>query len=236
MLTYNKFLLERKKFNKPWIKSLPKSTTTIELYDYVKFLAELLDEELLGTEINLGSGAYGTAFELKGDRVLKLTNDISEALTAKFIMDQNKDFRYIIKYYDVRKIVGSKDKNLYTLIMDKVIPLKSKVTKHQGQLWLFLDDDCTNWTPEKFAKKTGYSRNIEYIRDNWENMMGILKELASLGIYHPDIHVDNLGINSKGDVVYFDAVGKYPRNQLKNIHQNFDEVDITSFFKGTTFH
>ena len=117
--------------------------------------------------------------------------------------------------------------------MDRVEPLKPKLTLEQGHVWMFLDIEYVDWTPEKFAKKHGYKRNIKYIRDNWDNMIGMLNELISLGINYADIHVDNLGVNKNGDIIYFDAVGKYTRNQIKYTTQEFETVDISPFFKET---
>lgn len=244
MLTYNEFLLEN--FKKPWVTSLPKGTSSSELYRYVNYIANQLGEELVG-EFNLGSGTYGTAFELKSGKVLKLTEDQNEAKMAQWLKNHNTT--YLINCYSIYEVIPD---NLYVLLMDKLDMLDEK----DVDLRIIWDNILTyiNYSPEVILSQDlngiineissdvdiidDYEMIKNYIEDNWDSIYGITKELISLNIMFPDIHTGNLGYDKNHNIIYFDVreMKKKQKNRKDLSQVSLKKLDITPFFKGTTFH
>jgi len=88
----------------------------------------------------LGSGSFGSAFSLD-DKVLKITTDKNEVDNIEYL--RKKNFAGIVSYYDIRKINlsingrPSREKNLYSIIMDKVQPLNEIETECYKILYKF---------------------------------------------------------------------------------------------------
>jgi len=225
--------LKTYEFNKPTIKSLPIGVDKNTLYSYVSFIANQLGEELLQYK-NIGSGQFGTAFMLKSGKVLKLTSDMLEAMTAYYLSDKNTEF--VVNYYDVRRIVGSKDKNLYVIIMDYAEPVK--MSEKEKYLW-YLDEKYLDCDVDEFIKNMNYpwkitENVISYLKHFWYNMIGMLQELKELGIKNADIHSDNLGMIN-GKMILFDVTGLYHRNEFKKKKREFysivPKLNVSKFFK-----
>ncbi len=238
MLTFGEFILE--KFDIPWIDELPIGTSKQNLYRYVNYIANRLGEELVG-ESSLGSGTYGTAFELKSGKVLKLTGDVREAKMAQWL--KNRNTTYLISCYSIYEI---KPGNIYALVMEKLDIHENNL--NYSIIWdsilsyinrdpsVILEED-KNFIISKIEHD--YDIDIEYeeikkyIEDNWDSIYGITKEIIELDIIYPDIHTDNLGFDSNGTLIYFDVkemnYKKKKRKDLSNI--KLDVLDISAFFK-----
>jgi cytidyltransferase-like protein len=71
----------------------------------------------------LGNGQMGVAFEVPGNRVLKLTTDHEEAKTAAYLKGKSKD--HIAKFFDVFGLKATKDSGhpVYCVLEEKLVPL-----------------------------------------------------------------------------------------------------------------
>jgi cytidyltransferase-like protein len=71
----------------------------------------------------LGNGQMGVAFEVPGNRVLKLTTDHEEAKTAAYLKGKSKD--HITKFFDVFGLKATKDSGhpVYCVLEEKLVPL-----------------------------------------------------------------------------------------------------------------
>ena len=236
MLTYNEFLLEN--FKKPWIDELPEGTTKQELYQYVNYIANQLDEELLG-EYNLGSGSNGTAFELKSGKVLKLTGDAREAKMAQWLKNHNT--KYLINCYSIYEITPG---STFVLLMDKLEMIQRNLDMRL--IWdniltfinkkphLIIDNDI-NYVLSKIEYdldiEMEYEEIVKYLEDNWDSICGITAELAELDIKFPDIHTDNLGYDKNHNLIYFDVKEMKKKKRKDLSHIELEKLDISPFFK-----
>lgn len=207
-----KHLKEFRVFSKPEIYSLPQYITTEEdLYLYVNYIANEMGEQVIDI---LGTGRHGSAFSLKSGKVLKLTQDKDEALIANYL--RKKHFYYLVNYYDVRKLVGHKDRyddDIYAIILDNIIPIKDELENNLDELdfneiakgWYLLQKSDLNTTSQSHSKILKREIPMKYFRKNWENIQGILKDCVKLGFRNlPDLHIGNIGKTKDGRLVLFD--------------------------------
>lgn len=101
-------------------------------YDWMNFNKDLesivLEEnnllrkikEILGIKHSkfLGSGAYGYAHDIGNNRVLKITDDVSEAVNSKKLIGKNN--KYLSNIYDVRAFRTTSGKIYYVIILEKL--------------------------------------------------------------------------------------------------------------------
>ncbi len=240
LLTFSNFIIEH--FDIPWIDSLLVGTSKYELYRYVNYVANQFGENLLNYN-RLNSGSHGTVFELKSGKILKLTNDKSEAKMAQYLKD--RDTKYLISCDSICKIVPD---NIYALIMPKL-------NMHDDNLnfriiWDYYILTYINEEPEVILDQDkkfiiseiendididyDYETIKKYIEDNWESIYGIVKEIKDLGINYPDIHPKNLGFNEDGNLIYLDVKEMIPNLDLSDI--KLQELDISPFFEETIIH
>lgn len=212
-----KYIKEFRVFRKPTLLSIPQDLTTEDnLFTYVNYIANEMNEEL--DDIIATGIAGGTAFTLKSGKVLKLTEDSYEAQIAEYL--RKKDFRYVISYYDVRKIIGhpnQRDNNIYAIVMDKITPL-TKILEQEMDFDLRLEIDLAwshlqiedyktisidfnkfpfRWIKSPVAKK--------FFQENWHRIRLILKDCHKMGFKSdPDFHIKNVGVTDDGRWVFFD--------------------------------
>ena len=145
----------------------------------------------------LSSGQNGDAYQL-GDKVLKITNDKSEAKSAWSVLNQN--IEGIVKYYSVNQYKGK-----YVIVMEYIVPLDKSLTPDQLD---FCFDLCTlifdNW---ENLNRSYYQDLLSYNWDDYyepiaDKMWDLYENLSKLG--PSDIHPRNIGINKNRDYVMFD--------------------------------
>ena len=176
----------------------------------------------------LKSGTKGSAFLVDdGKKVLKITDDVDEALRAERI--RGKYFKNLIGYYDIRKIKSSNVhiNGKYCLLMDK---LPKVITDDKKILNIFkmyeniynISSDYNNMpgydikdlnTLKKFIK-TSLSNMYFYdiMSDEykviaermWFDLIQIRKQLRKCGIITNDITKGNLGFDKMGNLIFFD--------------------------------
>lgn len=159
----------------------------------------------------LGSGAFGLVYDIGNEKVMKITNDSSEAYLAASY--KNKNLKHTVKIHDiillsdriVKDLGGEKSLTVWGMIYEKVSPFPPKakfvfdLEREYGYEVLSDYDhlmqkyrEFFNARPSGIQKK--YAKNIvemwNYFLDN---------DLAPW-----DLSVKNLGLNSNGEIVLLD--------------------------------
>ena len=163
----------------------------------------------------LGHGSQGTAFDIGGNRVLKVTKDDREAKASNKIKDD--DLRYVAKVFDVfrfkdtmaygivqeklQELTESEKRQINTLLVKTTLPLHLRKAQTWDEaieeMWKFLENDrkfgaggdlSTPEAKELIRKANRYLRVLEEkynVKDSWE-------ELKSKGITFSDYQGDNI--------------------------------------------
>jgi len=241
-----KYIEYIKEFNKPWVNSLPVGTSKVKLFYFLEGIAKLVGEELASGMVqmrklsgkfgshsieSLGSGYFGTAFELKSGKVLKFTGDSSEALYAHKIMNSDKVYKNLVKYHEVVKLSGrgvvESDNSLYILVMDKVDKFNFNeyqvdVLESMGYEYIHMNLD--EYIENQFSyQKVTYMRHIaDMITTNvWEDIVGLYKDCKELGLGRPDSHAGNVG-QIDGHLIFYDV-----SDNSGDVDDTIPEIDPT---------
>lgn len=113
---------------------------------------ELLDAESLGD-----SGAHGTAFALDANRVLKVTNDSSEADAASLLIGQHHSA--IVDIYDVFRFEGQASR--YGIVMERLEPLTPNEFDRLDEALSIISE------PLQYSS----SRYLDELVDTWRHML-----------------------------------------------------------------
>ena len=164
----------------------------------------------------IGAGVWGIAYEIPGNRVLKITEDDREVDNAKHLV--GKKNKYMADIYKVYSIGRKKEKETSpfqfsagkkVIVMEKLETLKGPLLK---VIIAFSDafDEYSNeensWT-EMLADgwDQGFNDFLEEkgLDDIYSDLLAIYEEAASKGIYLSDMHQENFGIKN-GHLAIFD--------------------------------
>jgi len=209
--------------------------------EYANNIATMFSEKMnLGQPQYLGGGSYGFAYSINGNKILKLTTDVSEVDAGLKI--QRAKPKSLVDIYSIYKLIDS-EKNLavYALIEDNIInkPIDEfkKYIKIINELSASENDDfvglmillkkkkydefiesskqiLTN-KPEANIVQADREKAYKFIQDLFE----IKKELDELAIKSNDYsNVENLGYKN-GVLTYFD-IGGYRANDIQIPQQN----------------
>lgn len=160
----------------------------------------------------IGGGLWGIAYEIPGNRVLKITEDDREIENAKSLVGKNLD--RLANIYKVYNIKGHSDKKV--IIMEKLQPLNSEYDKALDIFsGYFTDFYNGEWTWGEIAYN-GYEEDFdEYLKsakyngipitDIYSEILQILEEAGSVGIQLTDMHAGNMGLKN-GQLAIFDIV------------------------------
>ena len=153
----------------------------------------------------LGSGSQGNAYEISNNKVLKITQDDSEARASNILLNHNHP--NIVKFYDVFKF---KNKHfrcyLYGIVMEKLKEITDPKLKKRL-------DDFYNFIPiyKSFGRgKTKYHKAIENIKELDEilpidyTILNALKFLQTKGIFYSDLFIGNAMQDDKGNFKIID--------------------------------
>lgn len=239
-------------FQTPYFPNIVKE---VEKDILVNYIAQQLGEKYVGKIKMLGSGAFGTAFELESGKILKLTGDWEEADIANFISTRKYLFKNIINYYDVYKLIIDGDSNYhntFVLTMDKLEPInkvfpESKISRFHlnrffNEAQIFIANDRETFTEKHFTGEitledflNEWKRYTEcelvpkvenFIREVWSDFKNMKKELNSIGVFWTDLHIDNVGFNPKSNkIVHFDLSGEFEGN-----YYPIKKMDINSVY------
>jgi len=208
------------------IEFFPTEPTMLTIKE-VKIISDALG--LVGDIKLLGGGAFGWAYDI-GGKVLKITTDEEEALLANRLR-RKPITKHIINYYDVRNIYEKNKtfwqklfstrilEKIYSIVMDKVIPLDRTL----GGAYMdikkigFFDDTISDDILLKHFSKSKYKNFINKLVSQRSE---ILDEFDKYDILPIDAHYGNVGFKSDGTFVIFDlgiASGKGTKINLKPI-------------------
>lgn len=174
----------------------------------------------------LGKGDYGYAFLLNDDKVLKITSDIREVNYVMRNLNVKKDG--IITYRKIVKISNNLIKNdSYGILLDYAEPLSKEDKKIYMEFYIHfyyfyeimediyienmedeIEDLIINW-----KNKYINDFNQEDIFKDKERVRYLISKLIKLGknlkknkIDWEEAHVNNIGWDKNGDLVFFDVV------------------------------
>lgn len=212
--------------------------------DYIDKVANRTSKELGFNYLKfIGMGDYGMAYDVNGNKVLKITTDENEYKIANYL--RGKNTKYLIEIYDVRKISDDKTNSaLYSIVMDKVEKLnitekefitalnsyffyESKLDIYQfmnlydtdEKLYKFMSD---NWVFNRFLTNFGGMINILH------DIFHIKLEAKKYGIECRDLRSDNVGWKNDKmgrHLVFFD-IGSYAEKNFKTTRKKLKDINI----------
>lgn len=208
-------------------------------FKFINFLANEFGEELdLGNfkekDPFLGAGGWGSAFELKGGRVLKITEDVKEA-TVAWRLSKKPVTKYLVNYYDVREITlknfyypNHPRLTVYAIILDKIKTLRGMERGIWASYEIFFQNQMT---PQSYAEAITTSLDlkdvqfsvIELVEKYWKNMVEMRKEIKKLRLDNLDFYGENFGKLEDGTIVHFD-IRDY--DATKKFFPNFKEIIV----------
>jgi len=177
----------------------------------------------------LGTGTRGTAFDVGGDRVLKVTNDEHEAQAAAVLV--NKDIKNIVRVYAV---VHFGDTPYYGILQEKLQPLPADVANEFNDalvataLPIWIKRANGSWDEVKKLTKQYILKQVkekfgldklntpqaqqfaQNINSKWNELVNkyglrdIFKTLTELGIDFHDYHAGNMMVRDDGTLVLID--------------------------------
>jgi hypothetical protein len=156
----------------------------------------------------LGSGVWGIAYEIPGNKVLKITEHAEEIENAKHLV--GKKNKLLADIYNVYSIKGDKIKKV--IVMEKLQPLTKDYIKALDIFGGYFSEFYNNeWTWgeiigheedfDNFLKQAKYD-GIP-LTNIYSDLIQILEEASSKGIHLGDLHEGNLGLKN-GQLAAFD--------------------------------
>jgi hypothetical protein len=195
-------------------------------------IAKLIDQNIqrIVAEIaesapsRLGSGYYGTAYQLASGRVLKITADTSEVTTA---MRRRHSVPHLMSYYDIRSIIMPNvpdwqydlNNTRFALLMDAVTPL----TPAQSSIW----DAVIAWSSNSYfdlkyttqeelerqllprgftthADVPLFRTDFEFYQQVMAQRDAIARAVKRYNIRAYEAHGQNVGIDASGRITIYD--------------------------------
>lgn len=198
---------------------------------WIEQIANELGEKIKGVK---GSGSFGTAYETKSGKILKITADPVEIRLAYKLSKNRNWFQYIINYYNVgrtnRRIRNDGTKrNAYWLLMDKVEPIENTdvgrvIDRVYMDLIQYQKDyykNIINIYNVESAMSDCTENYKKIAREIYPHILNIVKELKKHHIIATDFHSGNIGwANDRTKLVLYDLGGyvdEKPDIKLKNL-------------------
>ena len=204
---------------------------------YIEQIANELGEKIKDVK---GSGSFGTAYETKSGKILKITTDPVEIRLAYRLSKNRNWFQYIINYYNVGKTNRKIDdddgykKPAYWLLMDKVDPIDNTEIGHVVDR-VYMDliqykenyyENIANFENVEMEMKSCSNSDKEIAIEIYPHILNIVKELKKHHIVATDFHSGNIGwANNKSKLVLYDLGGyvdRKPKIKIKNRLKNID--------------
>lgn len=153
----------------------------------------------------LGKGAMGSVYE-KENRVFKITEDEDEVVVSKGLMNSKKTFKHFPEIYSIQKM-GKNDygEDRFGIIRKKYLPLKEMthlsdvidlIKKYRSEIMSYIAN-----------QKNILPIEVKENKKLYETINGIIQEFSTLNLPDYkllDFHLNNLGIDEKGNIVLFD--------------------------------
>ncbi len=170
----------------------------------------------------LGSGYYGIAYLLDDGRVLKVTKEANEAITANKMT--RRKFEHIANVYKVGSIKTDNVRTFYWILLEYV-PYNGNSEFISDFLKIFYSA-CKSVYGERFddnvEERMSYDKKFnskiyDYLNENYNGDQKILdtfyqftamfKEVFSINQAYPDLHSGNIGFKPNGNLCIFDLTG-----------------------------
>lgn len=119
----------------------PEEFTLNEDYDFMDKIFEKLG---ITSYKHLGGGMFGHAYDIGGNKVLKVTVDETEAINSKKIVGKN--LNHIANIYSIKSF--NSDRKYYIIILEKLKEAQEKLTK----LFIDLENYFYNYNSQHFDK------------------------------------------------------------------------------------
>jgi hypothetical protein len=179
-------------------------------------LNKLVDSLGLEDKKVLGSGFYGFAFDIGGNRVLKITSDKSEAVNSNKL--KGKTFKHIANIYNV-KIINIKGKELYSIILEKLKPFNELQSLYEQ-----MSDEIEEQINTRLDK--GY---IDLIREKEPIAADFLSDLYNKGYVETwkswsNKQFKNPAIKNKYNYVELYEISKWLRGSKTNQNDILDPI------------
>jgi len=183
--------------------------------DFIEENAKKIAKQLGYNSVKyIGQGLFGLTYDVGDDKILKITTDKYEAANANKLRHKPIT-KHIINYYDVRAINNPRNRDYYSIVMDKVKPLTNENYKLlYGSIYTrFLDPtlsdeylyDYVYDYLEEYETEESFDDTLMFYIDKLEpQRQSILKEFKKYGIPIKEAHNGNVGFDNEGNFVYFD--------------------------------
>lgn len=141
----------------------PEEFSLNEEYDFMDKIFEKLG---ITSYKHLGGGMFGHAYDIGGNKVLKITKDETEAINSKKIVGKN--LNHIANIYSIKTL--NLDNKYYIIILEKLKEAQNKLEK----LFIDLENYFYNYNSEHFDKSI-----IDDIKN--EEASAFLKDILKYG-------------------------------------------------------
>lgn len=159
----------------------------------------------------LGKGANGVAYALQSARVLKITPDRAEVALATRLRTKRL-YKHIVNVYDVRELtVNGASMDQWVIIQDRVDPLSDnhrRIWNETRYTYLdrrWSDAEFMSRAPRLIASDFNAELDTEFLRRIVAQRVGVLRDFSELRIVWRETHGANMGWNTHGSLVHFDA-------------------------------
>ena len=155
----------------------------------------------------VGSGEFGSAYYMPGDRILKITTSKDEAGIANSI--KGKSLSNIVDVYDV-KTVKDKNENVYYAILMEELDTDSSIEDLFHQMMNIVDEmgydiNHTHMIDFEDLEEQGgyYDEDLKEFVSQFDD---VVLQNTKMGIYNRDYQPDNLGYKKNGNLASFDMM------------------------------
>lgn len=162
----------------------------------------------------IGEGDYGSAYETKCGRVVKVTTDMDEFICAYMLKDKKNPNLVRV---DSLEII---DDEKFVIVMEKLDTKGvSLLFKH-----LMLEADNQNCHFSEIDVDDLMYGLPDEAFSLLDDVMSASKQAKNMGFHANDIHENNIGKRSNGDYVLFDQRTCLGNNQIKEEYNKIKEL------------
>jgi len=175
---------------------------------------------------NLGKGTQGYAFDIGGNKILKITSDRGEAIEASRLVGKNT--KHIGRFYGSYRLNEPNDK-IYIILREKLDVDPERVIDIIADFMGFMDLSPAGWSQiadmikksdrpafNEIVKKSATIQNPQ-LKRNVGLMLAVIKELMDHGVRSADFTEENFGFR-KGVLAYYDLG--------YSAHKEMDQVEL----------
>lgn len=155
----------------------------------------------------INSGTFGMAFVVGDNRIIKLTSNKSEAMTAKSLI--GRKIPHCVNYYD---IVYIKRYNIYAILMDKA----EKLSPDEKKVVSKLSDSAILMNDFDKLKKKFSDISDSKLKRIYNDFRDMYKSLKDNRVSIQDLHEGNVGY-IKDKMVHFDIMGDTKKKDIEKI-------------------